>query len=144
MKARPNPFRIAYQLAITAIWIMGVFLSILAVLEIIDSSHGHDQITPSIFSIIFALLAIFTIFSFLKGAQPGHWVRAISIILYTGYTYCMKMAYGDELRMERWSHIGWVFMITLIVINAIWARRFKEMFAIYGYKNFFSEYFPNQ
>jgi hypothetical protein len=130
--------RFAYKFGMIAIWAAGSLCFLMAARIIIMSEANPITLLTAAG---LAICCYMTLFSFLWGAQPGHWVRAASILLFTALSaliYTAHSAYEVPLRLPSILMAG----VALIALNLYFRPKFAVEYSRRGRCDYFDEYFP--
>lgn len=127
----------AYKFLGLLIWTAGVLLFIQAMTA---GSWAFDGV-KAITMLGFAVAAFMSIFSFLYGAQPGHYIRFVMIVLFSilcSLTYLneKRLFHGGDYRLTMLA----VVAVMVIISNGV-RKNFQDEFRRSGRVDYFEEYF---
>ena len=132
-----------YRIGICVIWVAGVVMFVRTWPYLVSGPDSAD-ITQQMFDFIALAAGVvgssFTIFSFLAGAQPGHWVRAAFVVLVTimlGLLYLGERAHNHGVSMP----LMFIAAGLSIYLSRQYRSQFFEQFRRQGKTNYFQIYF---
>lgn len=129
-----------YRLSGIAIWLIGVIFAICAVRCYINS--GHQNAYP--LAVAFAIFSFASIFSFIYGAQRGHWVRYLTIILTSMFFTVAYLKNANIVATKSFFLLLFAVMIPLVVINLMFGKKFRNEFNAHGIVDYFDVYFVSK
>jgi len=89
----------------------------------------------------FAVMGGMTIFSFLYGAQPGHIVRYITILLFMTMSILILLN-GYDYFYGPWYRLCFTSVfVSIVVVSTKFRKIFMNEYNKYGQVNYFDKYF---
>lgn len=139
-KGKRKAVKFAYKIMGLLIWLAGVLLFVRAM----AAGSWTMDFAKTVTMIGFAVAACMSIFSFLYGAQPGHYVRFVMIMLFS--LLCLLTYLNEVGVVHGGAYRGMIFsvVIVMVLISNACRRKFREEYRRNGRVDYFEIYFKSQ
>ena len=126
-----------YLFAGVTVWMVGVIFFTHAMYVGPWHTDGLKLVTMG----AFAVAAFVAIFSFLYGAQPGHYIRFVMICLLAFLCFLTDLNERQLFSGGEYRAALLAVVVAMIVLSSAWKKRFHEEYRQHGRVNYFDKYF---
>jgi hypothetical protein len=121
------------------IWLVGLAFAVL----VSSNSNVIGFNNPNSLIIVFCLFSFISIFSFLAGAQRGHWVRFVTVFLVSMFFINSYLGNMSIITNGLFFVNLCTIDVLLFGVNILFAKKFRSEYKAYGIVDYFDRYFPN-
>lgn len=126
-----------YKMSGVLLWFIGLVFAVL----VTNNSNVIGFNNPNSLIIVFCLFSFISIFSFLAGAQRGHWVRFVTVFLVSMFFINSYLGNMSIIANGLFFINLCIIDILLFGVNILFAKKFRREYKMYGIVNYFDKYF---